>query len=131
MRELGLAGEASPFGRWIRIWGVHGPVYVAKAAFGRGYYTWDDAAHRRCVGPYDDAREAIRAGLWRAEQAQVERAAAQRRDLSQGPGSFRFQRCIQALLCRRRGCGFRPGTGSTLPRSRPYLGIRAAIPRVY
>jgi hypothetical protein len=73
MRELGLDGEASPFGRWIRIRDENGPIYVSRAAFGRGYYTWDDAGNRRRAGPYDDPLEAIRVGLWRAQRPQAVR----------------------------------------------------------
>jgi hypothetical protein len=76
MRELGLDGEASPFGRWIRIQGTNGPVYVSASAFGLGYYTWDDAGHRQRAGPFDDPCAAICMGLWRAYHASTERPAS-------------------------------------------------------
>ena len=66
IQELGLRGEVSPFGRWVRLQGEQGPVYVAQAAFGQGYYTWCDTAHGHAAEPYLDPVEAIQAGLQRA-----------------------------------------------------------------
>ena len=37
LEDLGLEGEVSPLGRWARLQGEQGTVYVAQAAFGSGY----------------------------------------------------------------------------------------------
>jgi hypothetical protein len=65
-QEMGLRAEASPFGRWVRFRGEQGLVYVAEAAFGKGYYTWCDTPHGRTAEPYLDPTAAIQAGLQRA-----------------------------------------------------------------
>jgi hypothetical protein len=66
IQELGLRGEVSPFGRWVRLRGEQGLVYVAQAAFGQGYYSWCDTPHEHVAEPYLDPVEAIQAGLQRA-----------------------------------------------------------------
>ena len=71
IQELGLRGEVSPFGRWVRLQGEQGPVYVAQAAFGQGYYTWCDTPHGHAADPYLDPVEAIQAGLQRATHRTV------------------------------------------------------------
>ena len=65
-QEMGLRAEASPFGRWVRFRGDQGLVYVAKAAFGQGYYTWCDTPYGRTAEPYLDPTAAVQAGLQRA-----------------------------------------------------------------
>ena len=77
IQELGLRGEVSPFGRWVRLQGEQGPVYVAQAAFGQGYYSWCDTPHGHAAEPYLDPVEAIQAGLQRATRhAAAEEATA-------------------------------------------------------
>lgn len=69
---LGLEGEISLAGRWAKLRGERGTVYVIEASWGRGYYTWCDAPLARSVELHSDPVEAIRAGLWRA--ASLERS---------------------------------------------------------
>jgi hypothetical protein len=76
LAELGLEGEVSPLGRWARLPGEQGMVYVAHAAFGEGYYSWCDASPERTAQPYRDATEAIQAALQRARQPRSEQAPA-------------------------------------------------------
>jgi hypothetical protein len=66
LKELGLEGEVSPLGRWVRLQGERGTVYVAHAAFGEGYYSWCDTPQERTAQPYLDPAEAIQAALQRA-----------------------------------------------------------------
>jgi hypothetical protein len=68
LEELGLEGEVSPLGRWVRLQAERGMVYVAKAAFGEGYYSWCDTPQERAAQPYLDPAEAIQAALERARQ---------------------------------------------------------------
>ena len=68
-RRLAGASHSCPVRlkkRWVRLRGEQGPVYVAHAAFGQGYYTWCDTAHGHAAEPYLDPVEAIQAGLQRA-----------------------------------------------------------------
>ena|SRR5437868_1789523 len=66
LQDLGLEGEVSPVGRWARLRGERGTVYVAEAAFGMGYYSWCDVPQERTALPYLDPLEAIQAALYRA-----------------------------------------------------------------
>lgn len=62
MRARGVDGEISPSGRWIRLPGDHGAVYVMQAARGRGYVVWcEPPARRREI--YLDPDEALQAAL--------------------------------------------------------------------
>ena len=69
LHTLGLEGEPIMGGRWIRLRGERGWVYVAEAARGRGFYTWCDDREARHVELYPDPAEAIRAGLRRGRRA--------------------------------------------------------------
>ncbi len=69
LQTLGLEGEPIMGGRWVRLRGERGWVYVAEAALGRGFYTWCDAREARHVELYTDPAEAIRAGLRRGRRA--------------------------------------------------------------
>jgi len=73
LEELGLEGEVSPLGRWARVQGERGTVYVAHAAFGEGYYSWCDAPQERTAQPFLDPAEAIQAALQRARQPRSEK----------------------------------------------------------
>src|SRR5947209_1820112 len=66
VKQLGLDGEISLLGRWVRLQAERCPVYVIEVSGGCGYYTWCDAPGERTVEPYLDPAEAIRAGLRRA-----------------------------------------------------------------
>jgi hypothetical protein len=66
LEDLGLEGEVSPLGRWARLRGERGTVYVAHAAFGSGYYSWCDTPQEHTPHPYLDPAEAIQAALRRA-----------------------------------------------------------------
>ena len=69
LEDLGLEGEVSPLGRWARLRGERGTVYVAHAAFGAGYYSWCDTPQEHTAYPYLDPAEAIQAGLLRATRS--------------------------------------------------------------
>lgn len=66
LRALGLDGEISLSGRWLKLRGERCSVYVAEVAWAAGYYTWCDDRGARAVEHYLDPTEAIRAGLKRA-----------------------------------------------------------------
>ena len=65
-QKRGLAYEQAFEGRWVRLEGERGSVYVIEAEHGKGYYTWCDVKEARTVEFYPDARAAIDAGLRRA-----------------------------------------------------------------
>ncbi|HBY97361.1 MAG: hypothetical protein M5U01_38365 [Ardenticatenaceae bacterium] len=65
LRALGLEGEIASSGRWVKLQGERGWVYVVEAPWESGYYSWCDAPAERAVEFYRDAAEAIRAGLRR------------------------------------------------------------------
>jgi hypothetical protein len=69
LEDLGLEGEVSPLGRWARLRGERGTVYVAHAAFGSGYYSWCDTPQEHTPHPYLDPAEAIQAALRRATRS--------------------------------------------------------------
>jgi hypothetical protein len=80
LRTSAWRGEVSPLGRWARLQGEQGTVYVAEAAFGSGYYSWCDTPQQRTAQPYLDPAEAIQAALHRAErEVPVEEAAVDER----------------------------------------------------
>ncbi len=66
LHELGLEGEQSLGGRWVKLQGEWCTVYVAESPWGTGYYTWCDSRQARAVEFYRDPVEAIQAGLRRA-----------------------------------------------------------------
>ncbi len=69
LQTLGLDGEPIMGGRWVRLRGERGWVYVAEAARGRGFYTWCDDREARYVELYADPAQAIQAGLRRSRRA--------------------------------------------------------------
>ncbi len=71
LEALGLEGETEASGRWIIVQGERCRVYVAKADGGTHYYTWCEDPDVRAVEAYDNAVEAIRAGLKRALRVQA------------------------------------------------------------
>jgi hypothetical protein len=66
VEALGLDGELSLSGSWVRLRGERSTVYVVEAVSGTRYYTWCDAPHERYVELFYDPVEAIQAGLRRA-----------------------------------------------------------------
>ena len=66
LQALGLGGEITHSGRWLKLQGERCSVYVAEAAWEAGYYTWCDAREEQAVEHYLDPTEAIQAGLKRA-----------------------------------------------------------------
>jgi hypothetical protein len=69
VKQLGLDGEISLWGRWVRLQGERCPVYVLEVAGGCGYLTWCDDPGARTAETYLDPAEAIQAGLRRAARA--------------------------------------------------------------
>ncbi len=69
VRELGLDAAISPGGRFVRLDGERGAVYVAEASHGGGFITWCDLPSERVVERYPDATTAIQAGLRRATRS--------------------------------------------------------------
>jgi hypothetical protein len=63
---LGLTAEVELQGRWVRLAGDRGTIFVTASAWGDSYYTWCDIPDQRAVQRYSDPVEAIRAGLSRA-----------------------------------------------------------------
>ena len=80
LRLLSLPGEADLGGRWVKLQGERGAVYVVEAAWGHGYYTWCDVPEERAVERYRDPVEAIQAGLRRARHCPS--SAGEESDLS-------------------------------------------------
>ena len=76
IKQMGLGGEISPLGRWVRLQAHQCPVYVVEVAGGCGYYTWCDAPGERTIEPYLDPAEAIQAGLRRAARVAAPTEAA-------------------------------------------------------
>ena len=66
LTALGLTGEVIHAGRWARIPGERGPVYIVAASWDGGYFTWCDVPGAEVVEFYRDPTEAIRVGLARA-----------------------------------------------------------------
>jgi len=66
VEALGLEGELSLSGSWVRLHGERCTVYVVEAVSGTRYYTWCDAPLERHVELFHDPIEAIQAGLNRA-----------------------------------------------------------------
>src|SRR5438045_3859566 len=76
VKRMGLDGEISLLGRWVRLQAERCPVYVIEVAGGCGYYTWCDAPGERTTEPYLDPAEAIQAGLQRAARVASREQAA-------------------------------------------------------
>jgi len=66
LHDLGLEGEQSLDGQWVKLEGERCAVYVVEAAWGASYYTWCDDPEERSVQCYRKPQEAIEAGLRRA-----------------------------------------------------------------
>jgi hypothetical protein len=60
---LGLSGEITNEGRWVRLPGERCPVYVVEAPWGGGYFTWCGPPCEGIVAFYRDPNVAIREGL--------------------------------------------------------------------
>ena len=80
LEGLGLTGEFSLAGHWVKIQGERCPVYVVEARWEHGFYTWCDEPcddlTERAVETFVDPRDAILAGLRRAAwPAQPDRRA--------------------------------------------------------
>jgi hypothetical protein len=76
VQQMGLDGEISLLGRWVRLQAAQCLVYVIEVAGGCGYYTWCDAPGERTIEPYLDPAEAIQAGLRRAARVAAPAEAA-------------------------------------------------------
>lgn len=67
---LGLTGELSLAGQWVKLQGERCPGYVVEARWDHGFYTWCDEPcddpTERTVETFLDPREAILTGLRRA-----------------------------------------------------------------
>ena len=70
MQDMGLKGEISHSGRWIRLRGEQGSVYVVEAAWSGDYYTFSDRPAEQMGKEAEDTPEiyldpatAIEAGL--------------------------------------------------------------------
>ncbi len=63
LHALGLGGQVDSFGHWVKVRGESCPVYVFEASRRSGYYTWCDDPSERTIEFYQDASDAIRAGL--------------------------------------------------------------------
>jgi hypothetical protein len=70
LETLGLTAEVELKGRWVRLAGDCGAVFVTASTWGDSYYTWCDIPDQRAVQRYNDPVEAIRAGLHRASRHQ-------------------------------------------------------------
>ncbi len=66
LQRLGLQGEVSRSGRWIKLQGERSQVYVVAAVWGTRYFSWCADPNERVVEVYSDPTEAIEAGLKRA-----------------------------------------------------------------
>ena len=69
LHMLGLAAEVELEGRWVKIDGDQGAVFVIEAAWGNGFYVWCAIPEERGVERYTSAIEAIQAGLRRASRS--------------------------------------------------------------
>jgi hypothetical protein len=66
LQLLGLGAEVEMEGRWVRLTGDRGAVFVTASAWGESYYTWCDLPDERAVQRFSDPVEAIQTGLRRA-----------------------------------------------------------------
>jgi hypothetical protein len=66
LKKLGLTADVELDGRWIRLNGERGAVFVTASTWGDSYYTWCDLSDERAVRRFNDPVEAIEAGLKRA-----------------------------------------------------------------
>ena len=69
LQQLGLEGEISLSGRWVKLEGELCQVYVVEAVSGTRFYTWCDDPEERAVELYHEPEDAIKAGLRRASKA--------------------------------------------------------------
>ena len=67
LEALGLSGEVTNAGRWVRLQGERCPVFVVETSYGGGYFTWCGAPCEPVVAFYHDPAMAIRSGLARAK----------------------------------------------------------------
>jgi hypothetical protein len=68
VEALGLEGELSLSGSWVRLRTEQCTIYVVEAVAGTRYYTWCDAPDERHVELFHDPIEAIHAGMRRASR---------------------------------------------------------------
>jgi hypothetical protein len=66
LRAMGLSFEESLSGRWVKIRGREGAVYVVEGSRPPSYLTWCERWEAREVERYRTPEEAIAAGLRRA-----------------------------------------------------------------
>jgi hypothetical protein len=67
LEALGLSGEITNAGRWVRLTGEHCPVYVVEALWG-GYFTWCGPPCEGMVAFFRNPTVAIREGLAHARR---------------------------------------------------------------
>lgn len=67
LAALGLSGEISNQGRWVRLSGERCPVYVVETSWGGGYFTWCGLPCGNVVEFHRHPDAAIWAGLARAK----------------------------------------------------------------
>ena len=72
LTTLGLTGEVTHAGRWVRLPGERGAVYVIEAGWDSGFFTWCDVPGADVVEFYRDPTEAIRAGFARVGRGKAE-----------------------------------------------------------
>jgi hypothetical protein len=63
MEALGLSGEVSQSGRWVRLASKQGLYYVVEAAWGGGYFAFHEPPTAVEQEIYLDPVEAIQAGF--------------------------------------------------------------------
>lgn len=68
--HLGVQGELSASGRWLRLQGAHCDVFVVEAP-GSHYFVWCDHPAERSVQRFRDPIDAIVNGLGRAAHPAV------------------------------------------------------------
>ncbi len=67
LQALGLEGEHSLSGRWVKLQGERCSVFIVEAAWGNHFYTWCSNSQERVIMFYGDPVEAIQAGLRQAD----------------------------------------------------------------
>jgi hypothetical protein len=71
MQAMGLTGEVSRTGRWVRFPSEEGSAYVVEAAWGGGYYTFSDTPTKNAAELYLDPVSAIEACLPKVKATRV------------------------------------------------------------
>lgn len=66
LHELGIVAEIELGGRWVRLQGDRGAVYVIEGVWGGDFFTWCDIPEERSIERHPTAVAAILAGLRRA-----------------------------------------------------------------